>query len=1049
MKKLLAKIIGATTALAMAIGVVAGVANYKYFPVHAETATMAAGSNSSSATVNSKSAIKCGSGSNKGTMTITLANANATSLSIYVGGWNNDTGRTVNITVTAGVTISPTTFDVSNESGFSGSSSSFTIADESTHLKEFTLSNAVANTVITFTAKNASKNRYVAWGATYTIGSGNEPTIESVSVTGDMNTKSYNSVERWDDDGLTPAVTMSDSSSYSGDIDLGFDPITPGEMIKENSGNEVVDGTLRATATASGESGYLDVTGISVNYATVAELAAATPASGDLEKVVVRGIVSQTDTFDITTYHNATYYISDDGTTTNQYEVYRGKGVDNADITNANDIKVGDTVVVYGDVYTYNQTKEFKQGNYLLSLDRPAASEPEITITNASFSMFVGDSDVVVEATANNIPDGGSVVWVSSNESVATVSEVSGDYKVHAVAAGSINLAAKILNSSSEVVAQNSITVTILEQALEDNDAFIIKATYDASTYYMTGVSVGNLGTASTTKSDAMVFTAIEGATPGQFQIKNSSNYLSFTGSSNAIYTTTNGEAESTYWTAINNGSEIVIENVSASGRKLKFNYNSGNTRFACYTSAQTSISIEKVEAPEVDEVIVAGDPTANANNELSIAKEFSYEVSYVNPLVVGTSAVSVDVRNSSDGTDGASVTTAPLGGTFVVTFTASDTYTITVTSSENPAKSDSTIIVVSNIYAPVLTDFNLYEGETLVEGDYVISYDNGAINTSIDGSSRIQYDEITPVADVVSTDSSDIVWHIAHSGSYFTIYNKSLNKYLASTGAKSKAALITDGTDDKAKWSVEVDISEGTFDFTNKYNDEHSVNAKLRKNSTYGFACYAAGTGGALTLYKKNAKSEIEDNLRTRSSLSYNYTKLAENSFEYSDVVLRFGGIISKALWDELDTNSHIIQSYGVFLSEVDEVEALYKAELESASGNVDTAITELCSSGEIINYNSLGNNTIPSPRSTPALFLAENYDSLDEDTYIWNLCVNATADLTKEYTAVAYIRTSAGLVFVNETTASAKSLASSMLSTYGNEAFGGSLYSLAHYGE
>ena len=172
MKKYIAKFLASVVGVTMAIGVAVSVANNKFFPVRAETATMAAGSNSSSVTVNSKAAIKCGTGSAAGTMTITLTNAGASTLNIYVGGWNNDTGRTVNVTVTAGVTISPTTFDVSNESGFSGSGSSFTVADESTHLKAFTLSNAVANTVVTFTAKSAGKNRYIAWGASYTIGSG-------------------------------------------------------------------------------------------------------------------------------------------------------------------------------------------------------------------------------------------------------------------------------------------------------------------------------------------------------------------------------------------------------------------------------------------------------------------------------------------------------------------------------------------------------------------------------------------------------------------------------------------------------------------------------------------------------------------------------------------------------------------------------------------------------------------------------------------------------------------------------------------------------------
>ena len=42
------------------------------------------------------------------------------------------------------------------------------------------------------------------------------------------------------------------------------------------------------------------------------------------------------------------------------------------------------------------------------------------------------------------------------------------------------------------------------------------------------------------------------------------------------------------------------------------------------------------------------------------------------------------------------------------------------------------------------------------------------------------------------------------------------------------------------------------TYDFVNKQNEANKVNANLRNNGTYGFACYATGTGGTLSLYKK-----------------------------------------------------------------------------------------------------------------------------------------------------------------------------------------------------
>jgi len=51
------------------------------------------------------------------------------------------------------------------------------------------------------------------------------------------------------------------------------------------------------------------------------------------------------------------------------------------------------------------------------------------------------------------------------------------------------------------------------------------------------------------------------------------------------------------------------------------------------------------------------------------------------------------------------------------------------------------------------------------------------------------------------------------------------------------------------AMWTV-TEIS-GTYEFVNKANAAGDVNANLRNNGTYGFACYANTTGGALSLYK------------------------------------------------------------------------------------------------------------------------------------------------------------------------------------------------------
>ena len=104
------------------------------------------------------------------------------------------------------------------------------------------------------------------------------------------------------------------------------------------------------------------------------KLIAADPPS---TKIYTKGIVSQVEEI-AEVYGNATYYISNDGTTTDQLQVYLGYGLGGAKFK-TNDLKVGDEVIVYGDVNYYNnRTMMFTPGSELYYLNGEyAASEGE------------------------------------------------------------------------------------------------------------------------------------------------------------------------------------------------------------------------------------------------------------------------------------------------------------------------------------------------------------------------------------------------------------------------------------------------------------------------------------------------------------------------------------------------------------------------------------------------------------------------------------------------------------------------------------------------
>lgn len=95
--------------------------------------------------------------------------------------------------------------------------------------------------------------------------------------------------------------------------------------------------------------------------------------------VFVHGIVSRVDEpkeDEFARYHNLTYYISDDGTSTGQLEVYRGMGLSGNGFENPDDLKPGDEVTIYGTLTLFNSTPEITQGSFLVQLNDQKVADP-------------------------------------------------------------------------------------------------------------------------------------------------------------------------------------------------------------------------------------------------------------------------------------------------------------------------------------------------------------------------------------------------------------------------------------------------------------------------------------------------------------------------------------------------------------------------------------------------------------------------------------------------------------------------------------------------
>lgn len=116
---------------------------------------------------------------------------------------------------------------------------------------------------------------------------------------------------------------------------------------------------------------------------TVAEARTAIDNGGDLSNKYVAGIISQIDSYD-GTHHSITYWISDDGTTTDQLEVYSGKGLNGADFAGLSDLSLGDAVIVKGTLKNYKGTDEFDMNSQIIQLNRTIAA-PTFTPDGAGF----------------------------------------------------------------------------------------------------------------------------------------------------------------------------------------------------------------------------------------------------------------------------------------------------------------------------------------------------------------------------------------------------------------------------------------------------------------------------------------------------------------------------------------------------------------------------------------------------------------------------------------------------------------------------------------
>ena len=176
----------------------------------------------------------------------------------------------------------------------------------------------------------------------------------------------------------------------------------------------------------------------------------------------VSGIISKIDSYN-STDKAITYWISDDGTTTKQFECYKGKGLNGADFSAVTDLEVGDRVTAVGRLTKYGQVYEFQSGSEISSLTQR---------TKVNIATFV--------ATATTLLKGATTTTTVTNDTPAWTPTVytytSSDEDVATVDADGVITA----------VAKGTATITVIPNIAGDN------ATYKAGTSKSVEITVYN-----------------------------------------------------------------------------------------------------------------------------------------------------------------------------------------------------------------------------------------------------------------------------------------------------------------------------------------------------------------------------------------------------------------------------------------------------------------------------------------------------------------------------------------------------------------------------
>lgn len=314
------------------------------------------------------------------TVNSSIASGGDATLTVSVGGTNVINAQTL--------TTTATDYSAKNLNVTGDVAISWTCTARAFYIKSISITYATAQGVVVVTAP------------TFTPEGGKYTEAQTVTLKADDGCTIYYTI-----DGTTPS---DESTKYTDPIQVDKTTTIKAVAIDgDDNKSSIVSATYTIVETYPGAEG--DGTEANPYNAAGAYNAA---LLGSTENVYVKGIVVSKSAIN-TKYGSISYYISEDGTETNQFYIYSGLGLGGQKFTSDDELNVGDKVVVNGNLSTHNDIPQFNYNSIIVSIN---GEEPEPIVLEGDGTeakpFTVADVRAINPTSTTENPDYPEKYWV-------------------------------------------------------------------------------------------------------------------------------------------------------------------------------------------------------------------------------------------------------------------------------------------------------------------------------------------------------------------------------------------------------------------------------------------------------------------------------------------------------------------------------------------------------------------------------------------------------------------------------------------------------------